>query len=274
MKTLFELILAGAFLIFCGSAFAEPVQVGWIETIHAPAAGYLLTRDGSQTTPAVLTPVYVNDLIEVTSPDAFVQVSLDGISTRIDRSNSPFLVTPPKPDSALTGLVTKLLGVLDLDREERFTVSAVSRGAFGIPALSAVAPRMLDRDSVYLSWHEGTPPYTVALKHLDDEAVFQQATVNDTFVRLDLTTPLPPDFIVALSDVHSEANYVVRLVEVNDLPDPPAGLRPDGTPGEQALYACWLYTAGDGAWGLEGLQRLAVLAEYGDPLAQAVIEKL
>ncbi|WP_156507525.1 hypothetical protein [Halioglobus sp. HI00S01] len=271
-----SLLLALLLSVWSGWALADSVQVGWVEDASGEA---MILREGETLNAGVLAVLYAGDVLRLAGEDGGLQVMVNGESRALAAADGDFQVPAPEQEGLLAQLAGKVAAVLGGEADQSKTVAAVARGeegSLGIPLLDLAGAQLAQRDSLYLPWYGGEPPYQVVVLDAFEEVMLADSGQLDaplaSFSGLEAGHR---KWVLLLADSKQQLRYEAPLVAAREVPQPPAELGIDAlTESGPAMSALWLYTYQDGRWALEALQQLWQLSEGGDELAAGLLAQL
>jgi hypothetical protein len=244
-------------------------------------SGAIVSSDGKEHAPILWETVYADDVISVAKPNAYVKIETaqGEIVTVMADCNAPNITCSPHAVRStgmnLTGGLMTLLGRL-LREPPRILPGANLQGRQGGKprvAVEAMADSFIStqHSSLTLPLTGGTPPYHVIIR----QRALRYGPYEDhgSIVRTSRINLRPGDVEIEIRDSKGQTART-NLKAVDVVPKPPTLTDAESaTPVQQAMWAAWLWTAEDGRWKLEALQRF-VSMRRSNRLAGAFVESV
>jgi hypothetical protein len=278
-RTLVPVIIAISFWAMPGASVArEPLA---LIVDMTDDSGAIVTSDGKEHAPILWEAVYADDVIAVAKPNAYVKLETaqGEIVTVMADCNAPNTACSPhvvrSTGMNLTGGLMTLLARL-LREPPRILPGANLQGRrAGKPrvAVEVTADSLIgtQHSSLTLPLTGGTRPYHVVIR----QHGLRYGPYEDrgSIVRTARTNLRPGDVEIEIRDSSGQASRA-SLKAVDVVPRPPTLTDAESaTDVEKAMWAAWLWTAEDGRWKLEALQRFVEMRR-SNRLAGAFVESV
>lgn len=243
-------------------------------------SGAIVVSDGREHKPLLWEPVYADDVISVSKPNAYVKIETaqgETITVMADCGAPDITCSPHVVRSTgmnLTGGLMTLLARL-LREPPRMPGANLQGRRAGKPrlAVEVAADSLISthHSSLTLPLTGGTPPYSVVIRqHGSRDGPYQD---HASIVRIARTNLRPGNVEIEIRDSQGQTSRT-KLKAVDLVPRPPTLTDVEaGGPFQQAMWAAWLWTAEDGRWKLEALQRF-VSMRRSNRLAGAFVESV
>ncbi|RDH84092.1 MAG: hypothetical protein DIZ80_08140 [endosymbiont of Galathealinum brachiosum] len=213
-----------SFLLFTVNvASAQTYQVGWIQEIKNVDENAYLIRGGKKITPALLMPVFNEDVIHVDKKGS-VDIQINKNLVKIQKNNSPYKVSHTVEQATVH---SRLLGwastFFDDDDGETMlsTVSAVSRSvdAIDVPIFGFSTQKILQRKELAFIWRNGKAPFHVMIQSQDTaEVLITRDNITSNEIKLNISNLKVGRYKFILSDSQVEKEFLFDLVLPDEAP--------------------------------------------------------
>ncbi len=209
--------------LFWGTTIAQPVEVGWIESIKGDSNKTRIERQGKYLAPRILMPIQKDDRIFLDDNNSSVKLQIGNQSVSLKASDSPFTVRNDGNEASipgnLLGWVSSLLADDDKDQLLQ-TVSAVSRGQgtrIQAPLFGFVGKTIHQRKILELAWRDGTPPFRVRLLASSEKTELRNVQELETrTLSLDMSDITPGRYEIEISDTRIQNSYRLEIIPAAD----------------------------------------------------------
>jgi hypothetical protein len=250
------------------TAAGNGVEIGYVEGFDGKPDGFVIHRKSGDIPPALLAPIYNDDVVEVVAPDATIRLKVvdrPGIVI-ISQANHKAKITadPPKASlfSPLLEWASRSINIFDT--EEREVVATNIRGGSGELAAPALArPQVLvaGQQSIVVGW-TGARQASIRLTGAGGGEVANARASGGLWISAPVALA-PGRYTIELSDAGKAVRQTIDVVPAADAPKPPGDT--EGAPELRDIArAAWLAGA-DERYMLAALQKVAPYARTSEP---------